>query len=289
MTLEQNPPVQLNAIGEAVQHLTQDLNIDVPSPLNQDAHFWYLLGKFYTEQFTLLTEFNDRELVSTTPESRRLLAMSSALPFAQEYCEADKERGIDKLTGLKTRRQLDKELETLLTDLNKPTEGKNRLVAIALVLMDLDHFKTFNDTYGHPAGDALLRKLGVSIRQYIRPTDDISGRYGGEEVCLILPIIDPTSIFTLPDNQWIPPEPQQIFIRVENIRQQIVTHLVVNHNNQLLTTTLSLGVVLISSANNITDVNAAYELADKQLYRAKHAGRNCAFSDQGKITLPPQP
>ena len=86
----------------------------------------------------------------------------------------------DSLTGLFNRRYME---ETLKRELSRAAR-KN--VPLGIIMLDLDHFKQFNDTFGHSAGDALLRELGVFFQSHIRG-EDIACRQGGEEFMLILP------------------------------------------------------------------------------------------------------
>ncbi len=122
-------------------------------------------------------------------------------------------------------------------------------------MMDLDHFKEFNDTFGHPAGDALLSSLANVITAGIR-TEDIACRYGGEEFFLILPGA------SLP----------VIRERAENLRQA-VKDIQVKYQDQLLnSTTISLGVAIFPDHGSTREEVIA--AADAALYRAKQAGRD---------------
>ena len=122
-------------------------------------------------------------------------------------------------------------------------------------MMDLDHFKDFNDTFGHAAGDALLSALANVITTGIR-AEDIACRYGGEEFLLIMP---GASLETTRE-------------RAENLRQAVKT-LQVKYQDQLLkSTTISLGVAIFPDHGlTAEEVIAA---ADAALYRAKQAGRD---------------
>jgi diguanylate cyclase (GGDEF)-like protein/PAS domain S-box-containing protein len=155
----------------------------------------------------------------------------------------------DPLTGLFNRRYMEESLER---ELHRATRKHH---SVAIVMLDIDHFKHFNDTFGHDAGDTLLRELGASLQRYIRG-EDIACRYGGEEFTLILP---ETSLETA----------QQ---RAEHIREA-VKHLSVEHRHQpLRAITLSLGVAVFPEHGTTAEV--VLQAADVALYRAKQAGRD---------------
>jgi diguanylate cyclase (GGDEF)-like protein len=126
---------------------------------------------------------------------------------------------------------------------------------LGVVMMDLDHFKNFNDTFGHAGGDALLSAVANLMKANMRK-EDFACRYGGEEFLLIMPGA------SLPTVQE----------RAENLRLA-VKDLQVKHQNQLLkSTTISLGVAIFPDHGlTAEEVVAA---ADAALYRAKQAGRN---------------
>ena len=153
----------------------------------------------------------------------------------------------DPLTGLYNRRYLE---ETMDRELHR---ARRQQTPLGVVMMDLDHFKDFNDTFGHAAGDALLSAVANVITTGIR-AEDIACRYGGEEFLLIMP---GASLETTRE-------------RAENLRQA-VKNLQVKYQDQLLkSTTISLGVAIFPD-HGVTaeEVIAA---ADAALYRAKQAG-----------------
>ncbi len=122
-------------------------------------------------------------------------------------------------------------------------------------MLDLDHFKRFNDTFGHDAGDSVLRELGQLLREKLRKSD-VSCRYGGEEFVLILPDS------SLADTQQ----------RVEQIRR-LIKELKIRHGDQVLGTIAVSGGVAGAPEHGST----AAELlcaADNALYAAKLAGRD---------------
>ncbi len=155
----------------------------------------------------------------------------------------------DPLTGLYNRRYLE---EFLLRELHRAQRNQQ---SIGVIMVDVDHFKRFNDTFGHEAGDAVLRELGLFLRTNIR-SSDIACRYGGEELTLILP--DATLAETCN--------------RAEALREG-VKHLSVQHRRQPLTAiSISLGVACFPLHGTTGD--AVLQAADMALYRAKAEGRD---------------
>jgi diguanylate cyclase (GGDEF)-like protein len=155
----------------------------------------------------------------------------------------------DMLTGLHNRRYLD---ETLPRELQRAARQRQTL---GVIMLDIDHFKHYNDTYGHDAGDALLRAVGAFLLQSIRG-DDIACRYGGEEFTLVLPGA------SLDDTRQ----------RAEAIRAGVQA-LVVEHEGQTLEKiTVSLGVTVFSDYRATADL--LIRSADQALYQAKRSGRD---------------
>ncbi|MFE8069552.1 diguanylate cyclase [Marinobacteraceae bacterium S3BR75-40.1] len=126
--------------------------------------------------------------------------------------------------------------------------------ACALVMFDIDHFKKVNDTYGHQAGDEVIRKTADILRQNLRQTD-LAGRYGGEEFAVILPETDARGA--------------QIFC--ERVRQSI-EECVVDTRAGDITYTISMGISALD--NEVKDYNEWLEQSDQALYQAKENGRN---------------
>lgn len=131
---------------------------------------------------------------------------------------------------------------------------------LALLMIDLDHFKWINDTYGHPAGDDVLRAVAQTLDEITRP-NDIIGRFGGEEFLILLPDIDQTSAK----------------VAAERIRQAISEQRIRTtdkRGGQALISgrTTSIGVALFGS--NGTSVNQLLHAADAAVYAAKEGGRN---------------
>jgi diguanylate cyclase (GGDEF)-like protein len=155
----------------------------------------------------------------------------------------------DPLTGLFNRRYMEESLER---EFSRANRNKS---TVAIVMMDLDHFKQFNDTFGHQAGDALLRTLGDFLKRNTRG-QDIACRYGGEEFALVL--TDSNLAGALH--------------RAEVLRQQ-VKQLSVEYAGQLLgAVSVSMGVAVFPDHGaTIGDVLRA---SDQALYSAKREGRD---------------
>ena len=196
-----------------------------------------------------------RQLVMTVGEGIKLSLSNLKL---REIMRKQATR--DPLTGLFNRRYLD---DTLLREI-KHTQRLNTLTCIAM--LDIDHFKQFNDTYGHKAGDLILRELGRVLHKNVRKSDIVC-RFGGEEFVLVL-----------------------LDSPLEASRQHIerictyVKELQIRYGEQLLgTITLSAGLVEAPD-NDLMTVDDLLRAADEALYAAKRAGRDriVAFSDLPK-------
>lgn len=156
----------------------------------------------------------------------------------------------DQLTGLFNRRYME---ETLDRELRR---AKRQKAPLGVIMLDVDHFKRFNDTFGHETGDALLRQLGAFLQTHIRG-DDVPCRYGGEEFILIMPGADRTILQR----------------RGEELREGVersVKVLPSGHDPQSVT--ISLGAAVYP--DHASAPEALVGTADAALYRSKQAGRN---------------
>ncbi len=166
----------------------------------------------------------------------------------------------DPLTGLFNRRYMEESLK------REMARVKRQEASLGVIMVDLDHFKDFNDTFGHKAGDALLVALAALLKNHIR-LEDIACRYGGEEMLLILP---ETSLEITTQ-------------RAEELREQI-GRLQVEYLGQTLgLTTASLGVAAFPEHGK--DWEEIIQAADAALYRAKAEGRNRVVVAQDLKTL----
>jgi two-component system chemotaxis response regulator CheY len=162
----------------------------------------------------------------------------------------------DELTGVKNRRRFREDLE-----MHVALAAREHL-PLSLVMLDVDHFKSYNDAFGHPAGDEILRSLAAVLRQGVREHDTVA-RYGGEEFVVLLPATDQGAAVAV----------------AERLRSVIE-----RHSRTTRTVTASFGVATADAAARDAQVLVAE--ADEALYHAKRSGRNCVchFRDAAPAT-----
>ncbi len=155
----------------------------------------------------------------------------------------------DPLTGLYNRRYLE---ETLDREIRRAIRSEQPL---SILMLDLDHFKRINDTYGHQGGDAVLRETAQFLIRSIR-AEDVVCRYGGEEFVVILPTANLRSAKT----------------RAERLRSRLRELTVRHQGHSLANITTSIGVATLPIHG--ADPKTLLHAADAALYRAKHEGRD---------------
>jgi diguanylate cyclase (GGDEF)-like protein len=155
---------------------------------------------------------------------------------------------VDQLTGLKNRRAFFDDAEPSIS------ASRRRGQPVAVAVIDLDHFKSVNDTYGHAVGDVVLREAARRISESTRE-EHIVGRFGGEEFVMLLP-------FTTA---------QQAFNAIERVRKEMSAAPIVVPNGPSINLTMSAGIAPLDAEMPIA---VAIDHADKAMYRAKHLGRD---------------
>jgi diguanylate cyclase len=178
---------------------------------------------------------------------------------AEELRTQQSEARTDSLTRLANRRAFDDAIEKGMTRFNK--EGK----PLSLMLFDVDHFKQFNDTYGHQAGDEVLRQVANTLSKTAK-TSDLACRYGGEEFGLVMPNTTIT----------------QARVAAERIREAI-EGTKVSFEGKSLSVTASMGVAEVFKGE---DSGRLIRRSDEAIYCAKGAGRNCGYWHDGEVCLP---
>lgn len=175
--------------------------------------------------------------------------LNSALRFYDQQKQLEVLAMRDGLTSLYNHRMI---MELLETESNKAIQLQ---IPIAFLMFDIDNFKRINDTYGHKAGDLILRDT-AKVLQNTSDVSDLIGRYGGEEFCIILM------------NQSL----EFVLSLSEKLRQSIETHdFVVDNSNIHITTSIGISYQKPDATFSQNDIVIA---ADKNLYKAKRNGRN---------------
>ena len=176
--------------------------------------------------------------------------ISISIENAQHYEEIRNLSLTDEMTKLHNYRSF---ISRLKEEVNRAKRNQSQ---VSLVIIDIDHFKNYNDTLGHQAGDEALREVGKVLRKTVRD-EDIVSRYGGEEFCVIFPGIAKQDIRPLGDR----------------IRQRIESHKFYKEKIQPVgQLTVSLGGS--TYPDDASDIHDLIQKADEALYRAKHLGRN---------------
>ena len=187
-------------------------------------------------------------------EKKLLKAFAGVAGFAYaRACQFEKGKDLatrDGLTGLMNHRSLQEALRT------EKVRADRKKYNIGVLMMDIDHFKRVNDTYGHPVGDEVIKGIAVAISGEIRKEIDVVARYGGEE--FVVALVDTT--------------PEGMIETAERIRKA-VSKLEFNvHLTDPLRVTVSIGAFLVSP--DFSDMKKAVNNADQALYKAKAGGRN---------------
>jgi two-component system, cell cycle response regulator len=157
----------------------------------------------------------------------------------------------DGLTGLANRKRFDDFLNEQFATANKMQK------TLSLLMIDIDKFKSVNDKFGHPAGDAVIRAIGKLLKTAARK-QDLASRYGGEEMALILPGTNRAVASAI----------------AETIRKAIAAK-PVQHEAMAIPVTASIGVACFEPGTPIMQAAHLIKAADLALYNAKHSGRNC--------------
>ena len=246
--------------------------------LTEESRFWtvkhHLKAGIQSMVFLPLI-VNDKAIGSLSLGSRRpnayaqsqvqllsLLASRIATPIenARLYAEAEQRARIDQLTGLWNRRHLEERIQVEI--------GRHSRYGgtFSLIILDLDFFKAFNDSYGHPAGDRLLKQLGTIMKDAVRTTDE-AFRYGGDEFAILLPQT------TLRDAYEV----------AERVRDRITSEIKVDD----VSVTASFG--LASWPVDGVRINEVISAADIALYYAKQSGGNQSHAISEILIPSPKP
>jgi diguanylate cyclase (GGDEF)-like protein len=176
---------------------------------------------------------------------------------------------LDGLTEIANRRRFDEYLDREWRRLNRQEEH------LSLILCDIDYFKSYNDHYGHQAGDTCLKQVAKTIEATLSRPSDLVARYGGEEFVIILPNTEPVGAIKVAENICL----QIQLLGILHERSKVSSHI-----------TLSLGISSLIP-NSLVKAEQLIATADKALYQAKEKGRNiyhfvsCLVPDQPNNTV----
>ena len=174
--------------------------------------------------------------------------VASSLELAWSYEEVDRKARTDALTGLYNRMHFGEQLQRTLA------EADRRNQPLSLVLLDVDHFKKVNDSWGHEAGDAVLKHVARILQEAVRAVD-VCARYGGEEMAILMSQTDTASAVEVAE---------RLRVRLEAT--------VIRHAGAEIAVTASFGVATYPETVKVKE--QLFPSADKALYIAKHEGRN---------------
>lgn len=158
----------------------------------------------------------------------------------------------DGLTGLANRRKFDQAIDHALA------RAKRSATPLAMILIDVDYFKKFNDLYGHVAGDECLRQVGAVIKASEKRSSDLAARYGGEEFAVLLPDTDLAGALVV----------------AESIRKALHALKIEHAGNTSGIVTVSAGIDVLTSISESDSVTSFISAADAALYGAKASGRD---------------
>jgi diguanylate cyclase (GGDEF)-like protein len=213
----------------------------------------FLSGRTSTDDIVEAFRLGAHDHIAKPFRGKELRArVAAAIQLKRRHDELRRENDLldsasrtDVLTGLANRRKLDADIHALTSAARRHDQP------FAVALVDVDHFKAVNDTYGHSAGDEVLREIAVRLQASLR-VEDVAGRWGGEEFLLLLPMTD------LPGATVVG----------ERLRVAVARSAVCIGDGSLVEVRISVGVA------SGTDVPEVLLRADAALYRAKAGGRN---------------
>lgn len=196
-----------------------------------------------------MAEYNDllEKRLATSKSQINELQMNLELTRAESFT--------DELTGLTNRKRFDQTIKL------ETSEAEETGEPLSLLMMDIDHFKMFNDRHGHQTGDQVLRLVGQTLKTNVKGRD-CAARYGGEEFVIILPKTVLSAGITLAHQM-------RIAVKAKELVKK-------STSESLGYVTLSVGVAVYRSGENIQEF---IERADSCLYAAKEAGRNTVISE----------
>ena len=205
---------------------------------------------FDFEEYVKLTE----EYGYLLDEHRRSMLISDAttIELYENNIDLTDKVYLDPLTGIYNRRFLEDSLKRITHSIKRFGD------LLSVMMIDIDYFKKYNDTYGHSEGDVCLKKIAEALRKSLLRPDDFIARYGGEEFTAVLPYTDENGACFIAEKM------------LENIRNLSIPH---ENSEAADHVTISIGITSNKAAYPYDSENFIKQ-ADKALYKAKQNGRN---------------
>jgi len=170
----------------------------------------------------------------------------------------------DSLTGLNNRRSFEHAI------IDRWSRAQRSAEPISIIMIDIDHFKAYNDTYGHIEGDECLRKVAETLKEVFSRQTDFTARYGGEEFVVVLEATTENSAYQI----------------AENARIALFDKKIEHSGSPLKVVSLSIGVASIVPEESYNDPQSLVEKADKALYQSKQNGRNRVTCYEQSLQFP---
>jgi len=233
-----------NAYSGSLQAAGGDLDRGLPA-----EGIKLLAGRLLTE--TRRMQDTNRALARQLEASR-----DDIVSLQRDLDDVRRESLLDPLTKVANRKSFDEGLTAAMIHADKSGDP------LCLLLLDIDHFKNFNDTYGHQTGDQVLRLVAMTLKSNVKGKDLVA-RYGGEEFVAILPATELDDALAVAENI-------RMAIQVKELLKR-------STNEKLGRITASVGVAAFRHDDTAATL---IERADRSLYAAKNAGRNCVISER---------
>ncbi|MFA6341259.1 MAG: GGDEF domain-containing protein [Fibrobacteraceae bacterium] len=255
LSLMRNFPVERNFSGNPGEYVPR---INEKEKRNNDLRYLFAMpiatesGAESAEIAICLESCQQNRYSDHEKELLKAIAGVAGFAYARaRQFEAGKDLATkDGLTGLMNHRTLHERLRT------EKLRAERQKINVGLLMLDIDHFKHINDTYGHPAGDEVIKGIASRIRDEVRGEIDVVARYGGEE--FVVGLVDCS--------------PEALKETAERIRKAIGDKLFDIHRAEQIPVTVSIGSFLVRP--EYRDMKQALSFADKALYKAKNGGRN---------------
>jgi diguanylate cyclase len=242
-------PGRIKEIANQLRLISAHVAANVSAHSDKVEHFNEQLGDLDSESDDVYSAIDEIIEANKTMQAELASAQQRIATQSEMIEQASQQARTDALTGLANRRALDEYLANII----EYTQDDD---VVGLLLLDIDHFKNFNDSFGHTTGDAVLASFARSITKSCG-ADGYAARYGGEEFAVVLTAGSETKLVE----------------KSAEIRRY-VSEQVIAYDDLQLRITASAGLSRLCPDDSITSV---YERADVGLYKAKEAGRNCGY------------